>query len=52
MTLRYPSTMTLWGNQKLENLEKVFSSKTGTGDVFSNAEVVDAFLSPLGYTMW
>jgi glycosyltransferase involved in cell wall biosynthesis len=42
----------VWHYQKLEQLEKVFSSQTDIGAVFSNAEIVDASLSPLGYTMW
>ena len=42
----------VWLPQKLERIERYFKSKPNVGMVFSDAEVVDARLHPLGYGLW
>jgi len=41
-----------WHPQKLERIEKIFIEDDSVGAVFSNAEMIDANGSPLGYTLW
>lgn len=41
-----------WCPDKLEKIEKLFSSSPSTAAIFTDAEVVDENLRPLGYTMW
>lgn len=42
----------VWAPEKLERIEAVFSSAPDTGLVFTDAEVVDENLRPLGYRLW
>lgn len=42
----------VWNPTKLSSLEKVFLSRPDLGLVFSDAEVVDENLQPLGYPLW
>lgn len=42
----------VWLPRKLERLEAAFSSEPGVGLAFSDAEVVDEGLRPLGYSLW
>jgi glycosyltransferase involved in cell wall biosynthesis len=42
----------VWLPQKLERIEQYFTSEPNVGMVFSDAEVVDASLQPLGYGLW
>lgn len=42
----------VWESVKLEHIEKVFSASPDVGAVFTDAEVVDENLKPLGYGLW
>jgi len=42
----------VWLPQKIERLEKVLDANPMTGMVFSDAQMVDEKLQPLGYTLW
>jgi glycosyltransferase involved in cell wall biosynthesis len=42
----------VWHPRKLELCENIFENRSDIGAVFSNADVVDEFLNPLGYDMW
>jgi glycosyltransferase involved in cell wall biosynthesis len=42
----------VWHQDKLTSMEKAFNDSSETGVVFSNAEMVNENLSPLGYTVW
>jgi glycosyltransferase involved in cell wall biosynthesis len=42
----------VWCSDKLEKIEKMFSISPSTAAIFTDAEVVDENLKPLGYTMW
>jgi hypothetical protein len=42
----------VWAREKLRVLEAAFQSSPGTGFVFSDAEVVNAELRPVGYRLW
>lgn len=42
----------VWREDKLELIEQAFSTGTGTGLVFSDAEIVDKTLKPLNRRMW
>jgi glycosyltransferase involved in cell wall biosynthesis len=42
----------VWLPQKLSTLEATLAADTGAGFAFSDAEVVDEGLRPLGYTLW
>lgn len=42
----------VWHADKLGLMEEMYLSSPETGGVFSNAAVVGADLSPLGYTLW
>ena len=42
----------VWYPDKLEKIEKLFLISPSTGLVFTDAEVVDENLRPLGYTLW
>jgi len=42
----------VWRKDKLERLAHEFGKSSDFGAVFSDAEVVDDQLSPLGYTLW
>ncbi|MHB8845077.1 MAG: glycosyltransferase family 2 protein [Nitrospirota bacterium] len=42
----------VWHEKKLEFIEAVFNSSEQIGAVFSNGNIVDDTLSPLGYTLW
>jgi len=42
----------VWNPDKLEKIEKLFSISPSTSLVFSDAELVDEDLRPLGYTLW
>jgi glycosyltransferase involved in cell wall biosynthesis len=42
----------VWHPEKLARLEAVFEADPGVGMVFSDAELVDSELRPLGSTMW
>ncbi len=42
----------VWRPKKLAVLEAAFQSSPKIGAVFSDAELVDATLAPLGYTLW
>jgi len=42
----------VWHNDKLELIEEVFNTSTQVGAVFSNGNIVNEDLSPLGYTLW
>lgn len=41
----------VWYPDKLENIERVFDA-SNIGAVFSDADIVDERLHPLGYTLW
>ncbi len=42
----------VWHPQKIERCEEIFENRSDIGAIFSNAEVVDESLDPLGYDMW
>lgn len=42
----------VWNPAKLEYIEKIFSTSPHVGAVFTDAEVVDEKLQPLGYSLW
>ena len=42
----------VWHKDKLKLVEEAFDSSMRTGAVFSNGNIVDEDLSPLGYTLW
>ena len=42
----------IWEREKLRVLEAAFQDSPGVGFVFSDAEVVDAELRPIGYRLW
>ncbi len=42
----------VWYSEKLIRIEDAFSGSPRTGLVFSDAEVVDEHLQPLGYSLW
>ncbi len=42
----------VWLPRKLEKMEIMFADKPALGAVFSDANVVDESLRPLGYTLW
>lgn len=42
----------IWHPEKLERTEQVFASSRDVGAVFTDAEVVDENLRPLGYRLW
>ena len=42
----------VWSPKKIKQCEEIFDNKPDTGLVFTNADVVDEFLNPLGYDMW
>lgn len=42
----------VWFPNKLRRIEECFQREPGTGLVFTNAEVVDEELKPLGYSLW
>lgn len=42
----------VWLSEKLARLEAVLAADTAVGAVFSDAEVVDETLRPLGYSLW
>lgn len=42
----------VWNPDKLEKIEKLFSISPSTALIFSDAELVDENLRPLGYTLW
>ena len=42
----------IWHPQKIKLHEKLFDNRSDIGITFSNAEVVDQMLNPLGYNMW
>ena len=42
----------VWHYDKLKLIEEVFNSSTQVGVIFSNGNIVNEDLSPLGYTLW
>lgn len=42
----------VWFAEKLQRMAEAFSSSDAVGAVFSDAQVVDDELRPLGYTLW
>jgi glycosyltransferase involved in cell wall biosynthesis len=42
----------VWRPQKLERIESAFAAAAGAGCMFSDAEIVDDQLRPLGYRLW
>jgi glycosyltransferase involved in cell wall biosynthesis len=42
----------VWHREKISRLEQAFSASPEAGLVFSNADMVDADLKPLGYSLW
>ena len=42
----------VWHKDKLKLIEEAFNSSMRTGAVFSNGNIVDEDLAPLGYTLW
>lgn len=42
----------IWHPEKLDKIEKIFSTSDSIGAVFSDAEAVDENLKPLGYNLW
>lgn len=42
----------VWHPEKLEKIEKLFSISPSTALIFTDAEVVDENLRPLGYSLW
>jgi glycosyltransferase involved in cell wall biosynthesis len=42
----------VWHKDKLKLIEEAFNSSMRTGAVFSNGNIVDEDLLPLGYTLW
>jgi glycosyltransferase involved in cell wall biosynthesis len=42
----------VWHPEKLKQCENILENRSDIGAVFSNAEVVDESLNPLGYDMW
>jgi len=42
----------IWHRDKLARIEGIFLGSPAAGAVFSDAEVVDEQLAPLGYTLW
>jgi glycosyltransferase involved in cell wall biosynthesis len=42
----------VWYPDKLDKIERIFSVSPSTGAIFTNAEVVDEDLIPLGYSLW
>jgi glycosyltransferase involved in cell wall biosynthesis len=42
----------IWHPEKLRRAEAIFSNSPRVGAVFSNAEIVDEHLNPLGYSLW
>ncbi|AKB86149.1 Alpha-L-Rha alpha-1,3-L-rhamnosyltransferase [Methanococcoides methylutens MM1] len=42
----------VWNPKKLLIMEGIFLTKTNVGAVFTDAELVDKYLNPLGYTLW
>jgi glycosyltransferase involved in cell wall biosynthesis len=42
----------IWHPQKIRMHEKIFNNRSDIGATFSNAEVVDEILNPIGYDMW
>lgn len=42
----------VWLPDKLRQMESIFASRLRVGGVFSDAEVVDASLQPLGFRLW
>jgi hypothetical protein len=42
----------VWHPQKLKQCEDIFKNSSDIGAVFTNAEIVDESLNPLGYDMW
>lgn len=42
----------VWHPEKLRRAETILSSSPRVGAVFSNAEIVDEHLNPLGYSLW
>ena len=42
----------VWHPQKLERMGKVFANTPSIGAVFTDAEMVDEYLRPLGYRLW
>jgi glycosyltransferase involved in cell wall biosynthesis len=42
----------VWSHRKLRLIEERFAAEPGAGLVFTDAEVVDETLSPLGYSLW
>lgn len=42
----------VWHPEKLEKIEKRFSISPSTALIFTDAEVVDEYLKPLGYSLW
>ena len=42
----------IWHAEKLERMEEVFLSKPRTGLVFTDGEVINESLEPVGYSLW
>ena len=42
----------VWSPKKIKQCEEIFENKPNAGLVFTNADVVDESLNPLGYDMW
>lgn len=42
----------VWHPEKLRRIEACFLSESGVGLVFTDAEIVDEHLQPLGYRLW
>jgi glycosyltransferase involved in cell wall biosynthesis len=42
----------VWRPDKLSTIERCFAENTGVGLVFSDADLVDAALNPIGATLW
>lgn len=42
----------VWHPEKLGRAEEILSNSPQVGAVFSNAEIVDEYLNPLGYSLW
>ena len=42
----------IWRSEKLERIEAIFLSKPHTGLVFTDGEVINENLEPVGYSLW
>jgi len=42
----------VWHSEKLMRIERIFVDSPHIGAVFTDGEICDAFLNPLGYSLW